>query len=340
MNSFERVMTVMELGEPDRVPAIEWSINERIRKKLFAGDRLFDFEEQADLDGVVVYADYRKDWIDENRYRDEWGITLALTGEDYPVGVDFPIKEPDQLTLFSSPDPCAPWRFETLRAAVRQFKGRKAILFRLRDAYSLPRYLRGMENLMMDFIINPELVQALVDISIDYYTRMAYCAMEIGADVFWTSDDYCDNRGPIMGKEIWSRFLLPGLKRMVSFVTGEGYPFVKHCDGNILPLIDEMITAGVNCIDPIDTGSGMQLATIKADYGDRVAIKGGLPIDVLANGTVEEVEQVVRTCLQEGAAGGGYILSSSSDITAAVKPENFLRMLQANKRLGKYPLII
>ena len=338
MNSLERVLTSLDLQEPDRIPVLEWSVNKHVRNALCPGAGIFDFEEKMDMDGIVVYADYRREWLNGSTYLDEWGITLAETEEDFPVGIDFPLKEPGQLSELKIPDPCASRRFNSLTRAVQRFKGKRALFFRLRDAYSLPRYLRGMENLMMDFLLHPELVEALVNISVDYYTRMAYRAMELGADVFWTSDDYCDNRGPVMGVELWRKFILPGLRRLVSAITAEGYRFVKHCDGNILPILDDLVEAGISCIDPIDLGSGVTLREIKSKYGHRIAIKGGMPIDLLSNGTPESVTEGVRLCLQEGAVGGGYIFSSCSDVTAAVPSENFQAMLAANRRFGVCPV--
>jgi uroporphyrinogen decarboxylase len=338
MSSLERVLATLRREEPDRVPTLEWSINARVKESLHPGCGKFDFEERCGLDGVVVYADYRKQWLSDTTYRDEWGITMAITEEDYPTGIDFPLKQPEQLETLNIPDPCAPWRFDGLREAVRRFKGKKAIFFRLRDAYSLPRYLRGMENLMMDYLLNPDLVESLVNTSLDFYTRMAYCAMEIGADVFWTSDDYCDNRGPVMGVELWRKFNLPGLKKLVSAVLQEGYPFVKHCDGNINPIAEDLVNAGVSCLDPIDVGAGVRLQEVKSRYGDRIALKGGVPLDVLAKGKQRDVESAVKQCLMDAARGGGYILSSSSDVTAAVVPQNYRSMVNACREYGKYPL--
>ena len=339
LSGFERVMTVLDLEEPDRVPTFEWSINKQVREAIFPGVSEFDFVERADLDGVIVYADYETERLTEKTYRDEWGITYAETEEDYPTGIDFPVKEPEQIDELVVPDPSTPRRFESLREAVRRFKGKRAILFRLRDAYSLPRYLRGMNNIMMDFALNPDLVQRLVDISIDYYTKMAHSAMELGTDAFWTSDDYCDNRGPIMGPGPWREFILPGLTRLVEVVRSEGYHFIKHNDGNINSILPEMVEAGISCIDPIDAEAGMSLKEIKNTYGDRIAVKGGLPVTgVLVNGTAQDVVQAVRRCITEGGQGGGYILSSSSDIIASVKPENYLTMLEAVRKYGGYPL--
>ncbi len=332
-------MAALAREEPDRIPVFEWSINEKIMHHIFPGCGPFDFEELMDLDGVTVYADEKKQWLDKHTYKDEWGITFAKTEEDYPISIDFPLKDPEKADALAIPDPCAPHRFESLKKAVARFKGKRAIIFRLRDAYSMPRYLRGMENIMMDLILNPELVRYLVDVSIDYHIRMAYRAMELGADVFWSSDDYCDNRGPVMGIELWHTFILPGLKRLVAAVEREGYRFIKHNDGNINTILDDMVDAGISCIDPIDAEAGMNLSSIKLKYGHRIAIKGGVPVtSALSLGSEEDVVRETKRCIREGGSGGGYILSSSSDIIASVKPENFKAMVETVRLFGTYPL--
>ncbi len=339
MNSAERINAVLQLKEPDRIPTFEWSINEKTRHGLFPGSSDFDFAEKAELDGIVVYADYKKEPVGNNSFKNEWGITYALTEEDYPTCIESPIKEPGQIAELKIPDPRASWRFKSLKEAVKRFKGEKAILFRLRDASSLPRDLRGMTNIMMDYALNPELVTELVNISVSYYTEMAYAAMEIGADIFWTSDDYCDNRGPIMGPEPWRKFILPGLTRLIKAVKKEGYNFIKHNDGNINSILPEMVNAGIDCIDPIDAEAGMDLKSVKETYGNRIAIKGGVPVtDILVNGTKEDVTGSVKKCIIDGGTGGGYMLSSSSDIISAVNPENYRTMLETLRKYGTYPL--
>jgi uroporphyrinogen decarboxylase len=315
---------------------VEWSVNARVRDAFASPSDPFGFEERMGLDGVVVYEDVRKRWSGPTTYLDEWGISYETTQEDYPASVDFPLKEPGRLADLVAPDPHAEWRFETLRRAVERFGGRKAIFFRLRDGYSLPRYLRGMENLMTDYLLEEDLAHALVNLSVDYYLALAHHAMELGADVFWTSDDYCDNRGPVMGPDIFRRFVLPGLTRLVDGVRREGYHFVKHCDGNINPILPDLVEAGITCIDPIDVGAGVDLATVKRDFGGRVAIKGGVPIQTLVDGGPDDISRAVRRCLADGAGGGGYILSSCSDVTAAVPPRNYALMIDACRAYGSY----
>jgi uroporphyrinogen decarboxylase len=339
MSSAERVLAALQGGKPDRVPTFEWLIDRHVVQALCPGCDAFGFVEQAGLDAVAVYADYHRQWLTASTYVDEWGITWTVTSEEYPVGIGFPLKQAEQFAELKPPDPCAGWRFGSLRAAVDRFKGKKAILFRLRDTYSLPRYLRGLENLMMDLIQSPSLVHALVDLSVDYHTRMGQRALELGADALWTSDDYCDNRGPLMGAKRWREFFLPGLTRLVHNLKQSGCLVVKHCDGNITPILSDLVGAGIDCIDPIDAEAGVSLCQVRAQVGNRVAIKGGVPVGaVLSAGTPESAVAAVKQCLLDAALDGGYVLSSSSDILSSVRPENYRAMLEAVREVGRYPL--
>lgn len=327
----ENVTAALNREKPKHIPTFEWSVHPSVMSGIVGHSDIFRFTEEMDLDGVIIYEDMEKKWINNDSYIDEWGVTQAMAGADYPTAVAYPIKNLEELENIHIPDPHAAHRFETLKQAVRRFKGKRAILFRLRDAYSLPRNLRGMENLMMDYVLQPELVHRLIDISITYYTEMAYHAMEIGADIFWTSDDYCDNRGPTMGPDTWREFILPGLRKLVKIIRHEGSHFIKHNDGNITEILPDMVESGISCIDPIDTGAGMDLERVKGEYGSKIAIKGGVPLDVLVNGTVQEMRRTVAGCIEIAGADGGYICSSASDITGAVKPENYKAMVDTVK---------
>ena len=107
-----------------------------------------------------------------------------------------------------------------------------------------------------------------------------------------------------------------------------GKPFIKHCDGNINPIVEDLVEAGIDGIDPIDTSAGVDLADIKVRFGNRVAVKGGVPVALLCEGSPQQVRACVKECL-DIAGPEGYILSSTSDITASVKPENYAAMLEA-----------
>ncbi len=336
--SLERVRLALQRRQPDRVPSFEWEVDDGLMAALTPGGDLFDFVEWADLDAVAVFADERKQPLSANTYVDEWGVVKRKTEEYYPVPIDAPLKRPEDLHDLKPPDPCAEWHFETLARAVDRFGGRRAVIFRAQDAFSIPRYLRGMEAVLTDFILNPELLRSLVEMAVVYNTALAQRAVALGADAIFMTDDYADNRGPMMSPRHFRAFLLPGLTQVVAAIHGAGVPAIKHTDGDVRPILDDLIASGIDCLDPLDPLGGMDLREIKAQVGTRLCLKGNVNIGgALSLGTPEQVRRETRGCLQAGMPGGAYILSTSNSLMASIRPKNYVAMLETWRAFGGYP---
>jgi len=171
--------------------------------------------------------------------------------------------------------------------------------------------------------------------------KMAREVASRGVDFVWTGDDYAGNTGPLMSPGHFRTLFYPGLCRVAAGFREAGLPFIKHCDGNIWPIIDMMVDSGISGLDPIDPQGGMDLAEVKAEFGGRIALKGNVDCaQVLTFGTTDEVVEATRRALRQGAPGGGYILSSSNSIHSAVKPENYRTMLDTLARCGRYPITL
>lgn len=112
---------------------------------------------------------------------------------------------------------------------------------------------------------------------------------------------------------------------------------IKHTDGYIMPIMDMIIEAGFDCIDPIDPIAGMSLQKVKSEYGKKICIKGNVDCSkTLSFKSVNETIEETKKCLEIGMPGGGYILSSSNSIHSAVKPENYKAMLETLQKYGIY----
>ena len=107
-----------------------------------------------------------------------------------------------------------------------------------------------------------------------------------------------------------------------------GLPAVKHTDGNIDPIIDDILSAGWDGLDPIDEMAGLNIFTYKQRFGDRICLKGGLDcVHLLTEGTPEDVRRRAEICIRE--LQPGFILSSTNTIHSGVKPENYRAVLEA-----------
>ena len=357
MNGYERVMAALRREQPDdRVPIFELVVNEPVIKALYpdlslenvrfsrgsqgAYQILADFIEREDIDAITIFEDFHlKKWIDSERYVDEWGITWQVPPNGIPYVVDHPIQSEKELDAYTPPDPDVDYRLDTLKLAVKRFKGEKAIIFLGHDAFEFSHYLRGMDNLLMDYVLNPDFARRLARIVTDYKKRVMQRAIDAGADIALTGDDYAHRNAPIMSPEHFREFVLPYLQEMVDIARENGVPFIKHVDGNIWPIIDMMVDTGIDALDPLEPIAGMDIGKVKEIYSGRIAVAGNVDCgELLSRGTPEEVVEAVKETIAKASPGGGHIFASSNSIHPAVNPENYKTMLEAGKKYGQYPL--
>ena len=340
MNGYERFMTALRREEPDRVPVWELIINRPVIDALHGRIGYMDFVEREGLDGVTVAESVQvAEQLSDTDYRDEWGIVRRLTPHGTAYIVDVPIKTDADLDNFEPPDPDADYRMDFLKTVANRFKGQKAIVFMCHDAFEFSHYLYGLENLLMAYLDNPDLARRLARLVIGYKRRIVERAIEEGADVVLTGDDYAWKAAPMMSPALFREFVLPYLREIVDLVKSKGIPFMKHTDGNLWPIMDMMVDAGIDALHPIEPVAGMDIGEVKAKYGDRIALVGNIDCaELLPRGKVADVVEAVKETIAKAGAGGGYILSSSNSIHHSVNPQNFRAMVEAARQYGRYPL--
>jgi uroporphyrinogen decarboxylase len=338
MNSEERVLRVLQRQEPDRVPHFEWLVDRRVRDALCPGCKSHnEFAVKIGQDAVIVDPIFKKERVSDNRWRSEWGFVTQSTLEEHGIEVESPIKTLSDFERFLPPDPQLPERFAAVEAGVQEYKGHKAVICHLNDVFSLPRYLMGMENLLVAIIAEPELVRGLVEMSVTINLALAKEVAARGVKIIYTGDDYAYNKTTLMSPRHFREYFYPGLKRVVQGFKELGLYVIKHTDGNIWPIMDMIIDSGIDCLDPIDPLGGMDVGEVKAKYGQRVAVKGNVDCaSLLSFGTTGEVIEATKAALRKGMPGGGYILSSSNSIHSSVKPENYAAMVNTVQAYGQY----
>jgi len=175
--------------------------------------------------------------------------------------------------------------------------------------------------------------------SVEYNVELAKALIDLGVDALITGDDYAYKKGPLMSPEHFKRFIAPYLKRIVEVCHRRSVPIIKHTDGYLWPILDDITGTGIDALHPIEPQARMRLSEVKNKYGDKICVAGNVDVSsVLPLGTVKDTVMEVKRCLREAAGGGGYILSSSNSIHGSVKPENFQAMIKAAKKYGRYSL--
>jgi uroporphyrinogen decarboxylase len=339
--SYDRIMTVLRGGIPDRVPMYELTINPGVIHGLEPGMDYFDFVEHAGYDAVGPNATWdslgRVRWIDEPKrvFIDRWGVVRRLMEDVIPVPIEGPIKSAADLAAFRPPRPEEDPILERAEKLVARFKGRKATFVLGRDVWTGCYMLRGMENLLVDMLTDPPLVQDLVRMQVEYYLKVHALLLGIGIDIIHLVDDYAYGSGPFVSPELFERFLFPGLKEVVGDVKKRGGWCLKHTDGDIRKIIGLIVASGIDGLGPLEPEGHMVLSEVKRDFPS-ITVMGNVSCDLLGRGSPEEVAESVRSLIAETAAGGRYILSSGNSIAFSTKPENLASMLEAARRYGRY----
>ncbi len=337
MNSKEIVICALERKIPDRVPTFELAIDSHVINAILPGADIFDFTEKMGLDAVLTKLVINKEKIETGVYRNEKGLVVKETEEEYMIPINTVIKDDNDVKKFYFPAITALHRFKHVEQTIKRFKGKNAIVIVLRDGFSEARELHGFEETLIDMIDRPMLIRKIIEKSVDYYSEIGKRAAQMGAEIAVMGDDYSSTHGMLMSREQFKEIIFPPMRRLYKNLHDYGLYVIKHSDGNLYPILDLLIDAGIDCLNPIDPLGGMSLAKVKKEYGNRVCIMGNVNCaGNLVHGTEKQVIEEVKSCIETGAPGGGYIISSSNSIHRSVKPDNYAAMLKAIKQYGKY----
>lgn len=133
-----------------------------------------------------------------------------------------------------------------------------------------------------------------------------------GLDGFALCADYCFNDNPFLRPDLFAVLITPYLKRVIGGMREMGFHVIKHTDGNIMPILDQLVDSGPHALHSLDPQGGVDIAEVKRLYGDKVCLIGNVNCGLLTSGTDEEVIESARYCIKHGMPGGGYIFSTSN----------------------------
>ena len=157
-----------------------------------------------------------------------------------------------------------------------------------------------------------------------------------GLDGFALCADYCFNVGPFLSPNQFSEFIAPFLADLIKGYRSFGFYTIKHTDGNIMPILDQLVQTNPHALHSIDPQAGVDIAEVKRLYGDRICLIGNVNCGLLQTGTDQQVIDSVRYALSSGMPGGGYIFSTSNCIYTGMAPERYELMLSVWRKEGNY----
>ncbi len=142
-------------------------------------------------------------------------------------------------------------------------------------------------------------------------------------DGFALCSDYCMNNNPFISPEQFAIFIKPFLKELIAGYRAMGFYSIKHTDGNIMPIIDQLIECRPDALHSLDPQGSVDIAEVKKRYGDQVCLIGNVNCGLVDSGSDGEVRESALYALKHGMPGGGYIFSTSNCIYTGMKLERY-----------------
>lgn len=154
-----------------------------------------------------------------------------------------------------------------------------------------------------------------------------------GAEIVFMCSDYCFNQGPFLSPSMFRRFVTPFINRQVEAIRRFGAFSVQHTDGNLWPILDQLLESRPDALHSIDPMAGMDIREIRRYAGDAICLMGNVDCSLLQSGTAQQIEASARYCLEHGPSNGtGYVFCSSNCIFEGVPLASYRRMLSVRKR--------
>ncbi len=201
---------------------------------------------------------------------------------------------------------------------------------------TLYEFVIGLNDCMVMMIEEPDLFDELMARSADYFAELVRRVIAEGVDIIFLADDFAYNKGLFVRQKVMERLWRPHFDRIVAPVREAGLPILFHSDGRLDDAMEMLLDMGIDCLNPMDP-SGIDYRDYKRRYGQRVSLSGNIDITwPLVKGTPEDVERDVKEHMDVLKPGGRWIAGSSHSIVNYIPHENFVAMINAIHKYGRY----
>ena len=352
MNSKERVSCVFSGGVPDRVPMSDsyWETTiDRWRQEGLPPDvspeTYFGTDEIARISGDYTMQFPERIVQESEASRTYWDSDGALRRDLHlPAGwtsqwLDFTIKDKAGWLQHRHRTAFTPSRIpDSALEIYRRARAENKFVCYSAHACFHPTWMRiGMERMMMLMLDEPafihELFAAHAQLVIDIYEGMKQMGMAF--DGAFLADDLGYQAAPMISPALYRELVFPHHHRLCAHFGEQGLKTTLHSDGNVAPLIPHFLEAGFAGLHPLEAKAGLDVRTLKAQYGDRLVFFGNIDARKLA-GTREEIEAEIAVKIPAAKENGGYIYHSDHSVPNDVSLENYAFAIELIKRYGAY----
>ncbi len=264
----------------------------------------------------------------------EQRLQVADAGETYIAAA----RHYEHAAIFVHDLPGMPEAEERIAAYIREQTGKEFFLCRHGDTtMSVPDGDR-MAELCYRLADEPDRVKEEQEEAVDRQLEAAARLTGRGLfDGYALCSDYCFNSGPFLSPAQFAEFVTPFLACLTQGYRQLGYYAIKHTDGDIMPIVDQLVECRPHALHSLDPQARVDIAEVKRRYGRQVCLIGNVNCGLLQTGTEEQVIESVRYALRHGMPGGGYIFSTSNCVYTGMPLERYDLMMDVWRREGIYP---
>ena len=339
MTSAERIKAVLSGQIPDRVPWFEGYISSEVAKGLLGNDNFLPSKvvKVFNKPGFVkTPPEIRRVIPIDNIAYDFSPPTYAKVEKlnGIPHLTEGLVKTPADLHLLDAMhDPDDPEIYRELTEFISRYKKDSAVSVTVRCGISCTYLSMGIENFCAKLLTDTDFVLEMMERYCQWSLRVIKNVQELDMDFFWMPDDIGFGDAPMISPDHFRKYCVPVMRKMVEAAQR---PVVYHSDGNIMPLMEDIIGTGIAGISNFEPGP-MNIEEVKSIYGDRITLIGNIDLHyTLTRGSAEEAYEEVRQKIENLAPGGRYILASANSLPLYVKPENVAAMGRALLEHGSY----
>jgi len=344
------VQEAVTRGRPDRVPkevGFTPPVMERFKERTGRDDpeEYFGMETRSvgfaglKEEDFPDFSEYRKDMPPEARLMGEYGTASVPANFYHFWGYVFPLRRAQtvaDIERYPWPDVKREYRHDKLEEQVAGLHEQGYFVSAMAGhIFETAWQLTGFEKMFADMVMNPALVEAVLEpITADNCFRARRFA-EAGVDMLRTGDDVGMEDRLMMQPEMWRRFLKPRLAREIAAAraVNPDIPVWYHSDGDISLIVEDLIEVGVTVLNPVQPEC-LDVYEIQKEYGDRLAFWGTIGTQsVMPFGTPQEVKATVKEMIELFAPG--LVLAPTHVLEPDVPWENILAFFEAVEEYGQ-----
>jgi uroporphyrinogen decarboxylase len=194
----------------------------------------------------------------------------------------------------------------------------------------------GYERTLLLMADDPELVSDFINHCLDVNLALLGLIWDRGYrfDCIRWPDDMGYRNGLLFSRDMYRRLIKPAQQRMIDWAHERGVKTMLHSCGNIMDLIPDLVEIGLGSLNPLEQKAGMDAYKLKADYGDKLVLEGGIDVRKMTDGA--QIEEEIRSKLAVLKENGGYIFHSDHSVPEDVSFADYCRVMELVRYYGSY----